>query len=163
MINTTNKSKVLLLIIAILVIANIAMLSFVLQKKDPPKQPSRPDRKAYIAAFLKDDIGFDQQQLQEFDTLSNRHRINMGIMFDKIRNNKSDQFRQLVNGNFTDSAINAVADQSGTRQKEIEIRMFNHIRNIRLLCKPGQVAGFDSGFGKILARRNDGKRKSGDN
>jgi len=161
MINTASKSKVLLLIIAILVIANIAMLSFVLQRKDPPHQPNRPDRKAYISAFLKDDLGFDQQQLEQFDTLSNRHRTNMGTMFDKIRNNKTEQFRQLVNGNFTDSAINAVADQSLTRQKEIEIRMFNHIRNIRLLCKPDQVARFDAEFGKILARRNDGKRKPG--
>ena len=158
MINTANKSKVLLLIIAILVIANIAMLSFVFQKRDT-RQSNRTDRKAYIAAFLKEDIGFDPQQLQQFDTLSNRHRKNMGVMFEKIRNNKADQFRQLVIGNFTDSAINAVADQSVTRQKEIEIRMFNHIRNVRLLCKPEQVARFDSGFGKILARRSDGKRK----
>lgn len=160
MINTTNKSKVLLLIIAILVIANIAMLSFVLGKKDAPKQTSRPDRKAHISAFLKDEIGFDQQQLQQFDTLSNRHRKNMGLMFDKIRNNKTDQFRQLVIGNFTDSAINSIAEQSITNQKAMEIRMLTHIRNVRLICKPGQVAKFDSGFGKILARRNEKKGKN---
>ncbi|MDO9374510.1 MAG: hypothetical protein V4725_01185 [Bacteroidota bacterium] len=159
MINTSNKSKVLLLIIAILVIANIAMLSFVLGKKDAPRQSNRPDRKAYIAAFLKDDVGFDQEQLQQFDTLSSRHRKNMGLMFDTIRNNKTDQFRQLVMGSFTDSAINAIADQSITHQKAMEMRMLNHIRNVRLLCKPGQLAKFDSGFGKILARRNDKKGK----
>lgn len=159
MINSTNKSKVLLLIIAILVIANIVMLSFFLQKKQAPRQSSRPDRKAYISAFLKEDIGFDQQQLQQFDTLSNRHRKNMGAMFDKIRSNKAEQFRQLVNGNFTDSAINAVADHSVSMQKEMELRMLTHIRKVRSLCKPEQVAKFDSDFGKVLARRNDGKRK----
>src|SRR6187549_351906 len=115
---STYKSKVLFMIIAILVIVNIVILSFVLRHEEAPRQPSRPDRKAYIAAFLKDDIGFDQQQLQLFDTLSNTHRKNMGAMFDKIRSNKAEQFRQLVNGNFTDSAINAVADQSVSMQKE---------------------------------------------
>ena len=81
-------------------------------------------------------------------------------MFDKIRSNKAEQFRQLVNGSFTDSAINAVADQSVSMQKEMELRMLTHIRNVRSLCKPEQVAKFDSDFGKVLARRNDGKRKA---
>jgi hypothetical protein len=53
MINNQNKSKVFLLIIAILVIANIAMLSFFLQKKEPKPRVDKPDRKTVIANFLK--------------------------------------------------------------------------------------------------------------
>lgn len=163
MINSTNKSKVLLLIIAILVVTNIALLVFVLQKKEPEKQSNRPDRKAYITSFLKTEVGFDQQQLTQFDTLSTRHRKNMWAMFEKLKNNKSDQFRQLVQGGFTDSTMNAVADESVAMQKVMELRAFNHLRNIRQLCRPDQLPKFDSGFGKVLNRRGEGRKKGTSN
>ena len=60
MINKQNRSKVFLLIIGILLIANIVMLSFFIMKKDSGKPERRPDRKAMIADFLKKEIGFNR-------------------------------------------------------------------------------------------------------
>ncbi len=161
MMNKENRSKVLLLIIGILVVANISMLVFFLQEKEPAHKPnSRQDRKAYISAFLKNEIGFDTVQLVQYDTLSSMHRKKMGGMFDKLKSNKASQFKQLVAGNFTDSTMNALADSSATTQKAIEIVMFNHLKNIRKLCTPAQEPLFDSLFVKVLSRRNDAKKKS---
>lgn len=160
MMNTENKSRIFLLIIAILVITNVGLLIFFLQNKETPKQNYRQDRRAYIANFLKKEIGFDQQQLQQFDTLSTRHREKMNGISDKLKGSKEEQFRQLVEGNFTDSAIAIIAAQTSTAQKTIEIMMFNHLRNIRVLCKPAQLAKFDSLFGKVLNRKGEARRKS---
>ncbi len=161
MINKENKSKVFLSIIAILVVANIIMIALFLQKKEEPvKQSYRQNKKAYITAFLQKDIGFNQQQLQQFDTLSNHHQERTRGMYEKIKGNKEEQFKQLVAGNFTDSTINAIAEQSATAQKAMEVMSFNHLKNIRLICKPGQLQKFDAMFGKVLNRRGDGKKKN---
>ncbi|MEP7106440.1 MAG: hypothetical protein ABI760_00630 [Ferruginibacter sp.] len=160
MINNQNKNKLLLAIIAILLIANIAILAFFLQKKVPDRQSGRQDRKAFIANFLKKEIGFDQSQLLQYDSLSNRHHENISSLFENIRNKKSVQFKQLVVLNFSDSAVKLVADQSVATQKIIEVYMLNHVKSIRMLCKPEQRPKFDSLFIKVFNRRGEGRKKA---
>ncbi len=159
MMEKQNRSKVFLVIIGILLIANIAMLSFFLMKKDNGRNEKRPDRKAMIADFLKKEIGFNQAQLQQYDTLSDRHRDNVRKMYDNHRSSKDNQFKQLAAGDFSDSIINNVADQSAASQKIMELQMFNHLKNIRALCTPEQLPKFDSLFVKILNRRGGEVRK----
>jgi hypothetical protein len=165
MINKQNRSKILLSIIAILLVANIAMVYFFLMKKDDDKQRGkRPDRRAMIADFLKKDIGFDMVQLQQYDTLSNLHKEDMKKMFDSLGMAKDKQFKELVAGNFSDSVINVVAEKSGASQKIMEQQMFGHLKNIRKLCKPEQQSKFDSLFVKVLTKRNnDGKKRESEN
>jgi hypothetical protein len=160
MINTANKNKILLTIIGILLIANIALVSFFMLKKDGGRHEKRTDRKTMIANFLKNEIGFSETQLHQYDTLSNNHRENIKGMFDSLRSLKDKQFKQLVAGNFSDSVINSVAEQSAVSQKMMELQMFNHLKNVRLLCKPEQLPKFDSLFGKVLNKRGgDGRKK----
>ena len=158
MINKQNRSKVFLTIIGILLVANIAMVSFFLLKKDT-KREKRPDRKAIIANFLKTEIGFDTAQLQQYDTLSTLHRETMKKMFDSSRITKDNQFKELTMANFSDSAMNNIADRSAAFQKAMELRTFNHFKNIRLLCTPEQQPKFDSLFDKVLNRRGSEARK----
>jgi protein CpxP len=161
MINKQNRSKVFLAIISILLVANIALVSFFLLKKDDGKREKRPDRKAMISAFLKNEIGFDTIQLKQYDTLSDRHRENMKKMMDSLRTPKDQQFKELAAANFSDSAMNSLAGQSASTQRTMELRMFNHLKNIRLLCTQEQLPKFDSLFGKILNRKGgDGKKKA---
>ena len=160
MINKQNRSKVFLAIIGILLVANIVMVSVLLMKKDGGKREKRPEWKTVISGFLKNEIGFDTFQLKAYDTLSTRHMENMKKMMDSLRISKDKQFKELALANFSDSAMNAVADRSATTQKAMELRMFNHLRKIRLLCKPDQLPKFDSLFGKVLNRRGgDAKKK----
>lgn len=161
MINNQNQRKVYLVIIALLLVANIAMLAFFLQKKCPDRQTAaRPDRKVIIENYLKNEIGFDQQQLVQYDTLSNRHRNKIRTQYENAKNNKTAQLKKLAASNFSDSTINVLADQSSASQKIMEVSMFNHIKNIRLLCTPAQRVKFDTSFIKIFSRRGDGRKKS---
>lgn len=160
MINKQNRSKVFLAIISILLVANIALVSFLLLRKNcDDKNEKRPDRKTIIAGFLKNEIGFDAAQLQQYDTLSNRHKENMKKMMDSLRNPKDKQFKELAQANFSDSAMNSIASQSAVSQKAMELQMFAHLKKIRLLCKPEQLPRFDSLFGKILNRKGGDARK----
>ena len=159
MINKQNRSKVFLLIIGILLIANIVMLSFFIMKKDSGKPEKRPDRKAMIADFLKKEIGFNETQLKQYDTLSDKHREGIKKMFDSLRSSKDNQFKQLTAGNFSDSVMNITADQSAASQKIMELQMFSHLKNVRMLCTPEQLPKFDSLFVKVLNRRGGEGRK----
>lgn len=163
MINKQNRSKVFLSIIAILLIANIAMVSFFLMKKDGRKPEKRMDRKTMISNFLKTEIGFDTAQLKQYDVLSTRHRENMKRMFDSLRSSKDRQFKQLVAGDFSDSVMITVAEQSAATQKIMELQMFNHLKNVRKLCTAEQQPKFDSLFVKVLNRRGgEGRKKTSD-
>lgn len=164
MIQPQNKSKVLLTIIGILLVANIAMVSFFLLKKgDGRKDKNRPDRRAMIANFLKTEIGFDTIQLQQYDTLSVRHKENMKKMFEGLRSGKDKQFKELAAAGFSDSAMNSIAERSATSQKIMELQMFNHLRNVRLLCTQAQLPKFDSLFVKMLYKKNgEGRKRTGD-
>lgn len=162
MVNSQNKSKLLLLIIAVLVVANIGLLVFFLQNKAPAKQSPRQDRKAYITAFLKSEIGFDAKQLRDYDSMSTQHRKRMGGMSEKLRDTKSEQFIQLVKGEFSDSIIDSIAQKSAAAQMSMEVLMLNHIKNIRTLCTPGQVPRFDSVFVKVFNKRGEGRKKQVD-
>lgn len=161
MINNTNKSKIFLVIIAILLISNIVLLSFFLQKKEPDSPAKRPDRKLYISEILKKEIGFNQQQLLQYDSLGDEQQKIMKVFFDNMRNKKKLQFQQLVTGDFSDSSINRLADESAASQKKMEVQMFNHIKSVRLLCLPDQLPRFDTSFFKVFNRRgNDSKKQT---
>jgi periplasmic protein CpxP/Spy len=160
MIINQNRSKIFLAIIAILLIINIVLIGFFLQKKAQDKQGERPDRKAFTANFLQKEIGFNPVQLSKYDTLSNLHRQKISGLFENIRNNKTRQFKELVTLDFTDSAINMVAGQSAAAQKIIDMTMFNHIKSIRMLCTREQLPKFDSLFVKVLNRKGEGRKKS---
>lgn len=159
MINDNNRSKVFISIIGILLVANIALVSFFLLKKDGGKPEKRPDRKTMIANFLKNEIGFSAAQLQQYDTLSTGHSEKIKNMFDSLRSNKDKQFKQLAMADFSDSAMNQIAEQSGHTQKMMELKMFNHLKKIRLLCTSEQQPKFDSLFVKVLNRRGGDARK----
>ena len=153
-----NRSKRLVLLIGILLLTNIMLAALLLMKRDRPGNERRPDRKTMIATFLRDEIGFTQEQLRQYDTLSSRHQENVRKMFENHRASKDKQFKQLVAGDFSDSIISAVADTSATAQRSMEVRMFNHLKRIRMLCTPGQRPRFDSLFVRILNRRGEGKK-----
>jgi len=153
-----SRSKGLVLLIGILLLTNIALAALLLFKKDKPDNEKRPDRRAMIATFLKEEIGFSKEQLQQYDTLSTRHQENVRKLFESHRASKDNQFKQLVAGGFSDSIISRVADSSAATQRAMEVRMFNHLKKIRMLCTPDQRPRFDSLFVKVLNRRGEGKK-----
>jgi periplasmic protein CpxP/Spy len=154
-----NKSKILITIIGILLVANIALVSFYLLKKDDRRHDKRMDRKTVIADFLKNEIGFNEIQMQQYDSMSTAHSKYMKTMFEANRNSKDKQFKELTAADFSDSVMNSIAEQSAASQKALELQMFSHLKNIRALCTPAQQPKFDSLFVKVLNKRGGEGRK----
>ncbi|MGG9964279.1 Spy/CpxP family protein refolding chaperone [Ferruginibacter sp. SUN106] len=161
--STQTKSKLYLLIIGILLITNIGMLFFFLGNKDGGKKPGNrggsPDRSAMMKSFLKDSIGFNDEQLQQYDTLSKQHRENAKAQFDSLKNSKEEQFKQLGNRGFSDSAIADMIKNSVEKQKAMELQLLNHFAAIRKICTAGQQPKFDSLFYKIWSKKKKPEEK----
>lgn len=157
--STQPKSKILLIAIGILLVANLGLLCFFIANKPAEKRGTRGDRKAMMTAFLKNDIGFNQQQLKQYDTLSQVHHTKIKALFDEARNDKEKQFKQMTSDDFSDSAISTTATLFADKQKQIQTAMFKHFKDVRNLCTPQQQPKFDLLFYTMMNKRNDERKK----
>lgn len=158
--STQTKSKLYILIIGILLITNIAMLFFFLNKKDDGKRNNRNnDKGAVMKEFLQKEIGFNEQQLQEYDTLNKMHKEKMKVDFETIKSNKEQQFKELGVSGFNDSVIAGMANKSAENQKLMTVKMLNHFAAIRKICTAGQQPKFDSLFYTIWNKKKKPETK----
>jgi Spy/CpxP family protein refolding chaperone len=160
--STTSKTRALVAAVIFLVLTNIAVLVFFLCCKGPGRKDPHGGREAMMKEFLQKEIGFTPQQIQQYDTLSKQHREGIKASFDEMRNNKEQQFRELGRNAFSDSAISIAANHSSEMQKEMEVKMILHFKEIRKLCTPEQQPKFDSLFYTIWNKKDDKRKKPGE-
>ena len=154
--STQTKSKLYLLIIGILLVTNIAMLFFFMGNKDEGTRGGNRggyDRGAMMRDFLQKEIGFNDAQLQQYDTLSKQRKEKMKADIEALKNSKEEQFKELGTRGFSDSAIAVLINQSAEKQKMMELHMMNHFATIRKICTAEQQPKFDSLFYKIWNKK----------
>src|ERR1700750_2310497 len=149
----SSRNKVLLFLVGILLITNIILLVFFVGKKDdskPQRGPGR-DRSSMVRDFLKDSVGFNDQQLTQYDTLRQHNRENMKPLFEDLGNAKINYYRYVSQPN-ADSASQGAAIQIGEKQKALDVAFFNHFRQVRSLCTADQLPKYDSLVQHIIQR-----------
>jgi periplasmic protein CpxP/Spy len=149
--STVTKSKLYLLIIGILLLSNIALL-FLCFKGDK-KGGGKKDKGAQMAMFLKKEIGFNDSQVQQFETLRNSHKEKMKAQFDEMKSGKQTMLKYLGANGFSDSAINESATKSAEKQRQMELQMLAHFAAIRKICTAEQLPKFDSLIYKIWDKK----------
>ncbi|MEO5996266.1 MAG: periplasmic heavy metal sensor [Chitinophagaceae bacterium] len=139
------NNKVLLFIVAILLLANIAMLFYFLWMREPERKNTRGDRqKSPMTEFLQVEIGFNTEQLAAFEKTRQQHRQKMKPLFEDIKTAKVQFYGFLTDPSINDSTINAAALQIGEKQKLLDMQTFHNFREIRSLCTPEQQPRYDS-------------------
>jgi Flp pilus assembly protein TadB len=154
------KSKVLILIIGILLLANIVMLAFFLwntnsEKKEMAREKEKNSRSKYVSDYLEKEVGFSAAQLARYDSLSKKRREQLKTTFGELSEERKTTFKTLAEASFTDSAIKDAANEIHERQKILELNMLIHLRDIRNICTEAQLPRFDTGFYKIFGRRGE--------
>lgn len=146
---TENPSnKIFIIVIALLLVANIVTLSILLTDK----KSDNDDRKNSMRNYLKNEIGFSDAQLIAFDTVKINHKAEIKPMFDEMRTHKQLNLKNIGAQNFSDSSIINATEYAAAQQKNLELKMLNHLKVIRNLCTPQQRAIFDTGFYKMMSR-----------
>lgn len=153
---TENSSnKIFIIVIALLLIANVVTLTLFFTGK----KPETDDRKNTMRNYLKDEVGFSPAQLVAFDTVKSRQRAQAKLMYDEIRERKQNNLKKIGFDKFSDSTLKNAALYAASQQKDMEMKMLEHLKDIRNLCTPPQRAIFDTGFYKIMVRPNSDIKK----
>ncbi len=139
------NNKILLFIVAILLLANIAIVFYFVNQRDPDRHSGKPDRqRSPITEFLQKEIGFSTQQLDEFEKTRQKHRQLMRPLFEEIKAAKVQFYGLLTNPSVPDSTLDAAAKKIGDKQLQIDMQTFRNFNEIRTLCTPEQQPKYDS-------------------
>lgn len=152
--NEQPKSKVLIIIIGILLLANIVMLGFFISGNHKEKR-ERSGRNSYVGDYLKKEVGFNEAQLSRYDSLSTQNRERTKATFAKLASNRKEILQALAGASFSDSAIVKAANDMHTQPAVLELNMLRHLKEIRNICTQNQLRRFDTGFYKIFGRRGE--------
>jgi len=159
--STTSRNKNLLVIIAVLLLTNVGVLAYFLWYKKPAETAAhggqQRDRNG-MADVLQKEVGFDEGQLSKYKELRDRQRDIIRPMFDSMRVAKDGLFSLISTPAASDSTVEAAANVIALRQRELDIKTFQHFKRVRSLCRPDQEAKYDSLLLRMFRRM--GKPKS---
>jgi len=139
---TTNRN--LLVIIGMLLLTNIAVLVYFLWVQKPTKPPVVNKDKNGLADMLKKDVGFNDEQVEQYKKLKDAQWNTIRPMFDDMRKVKDSLFRLLSSPTVDDSIVNKATDAIAKKQKALDLQTFNHFKKVRTLCTTDQQPRYDS-------------------
>ena len=146
--STGPRSKILIFIIAVLLIANIAML-LLYKKSEDEKRANAEKNRFGLSPMVKDQLKFTEQQMKDFEQIKSKHKESVRPYFDSLRTAKTELYKLLDNPSLTDSSVLLHSSNIGKNQGEIDRRFFIYFQNVRNLCTPEQRIGFDTLFPPI--------------
>jgi periplasmic protein CpxP/Spy len=149
--NSITRNKTLLFIIAILLLTNIAMLVFFMKCNKPHEE----NKRIGFTERLKKEVGFTPEQIAVFEPKKKAFWDNMRKRFDNIKKTKEDFYYQLYNPSIPDSIITGKAEVIGDQQKELDLFVIRHFKEVRTLCTPEQLPKYDSVLPYIIKRMTE--------
>jgi Spy/CpxP family protein refolding chaperone len=163
------RQRWLLVLVAILLLTNIATLSIYWIKK--PSHDGGPghdtgNREKRMGQFLVDQMKFDANQAATYWKLRDSMIASQRPVVDSMRNAKKNFFDLLNQPGATDSALIARSNEIAALQKKLDLATFRHFQNVRAICRPDQLEKFDTVIKEIVNRmtpfRRMGKQDSTD-
>ena len=147
---TPTKNKLFIFIIALLLISNIGLVVFFIGMN---KHDSRDNRgRGEITRVLKEEIGFNEIQIKQYEEIRMAHRQKMRPLFDSMRTAKETLYNQLYFPEIDDSVFNSTIAEVGQKQQRIDRNLFNHFRSLRELCTAEQQPKFDTMIKHMVQR-----------
>jgi periplasmic protein CpxP/Spy len=143
---STTRNRNLLIIIAVLLLTNVAVLVYFLaQKKNEKNASSNPDRdRNGVAEMLQKEVGFNEEQATKYKEMKEKQRGKIRPMYDEMRKAKDSLFRLLSYPETSDSVLNKMAEGIAQKQKAIDLETFNHFKRVRVLCTVDQLPKYDT-------------------
>jgi Spy/CpxP family protein refolding chaperone len=154
-----SNNRSYLFIIFILLVVNIAMAWFFFWYKPARRERDRID----IAEMLKKEVGFNEEQLKQFEVLYKQHHENLKPLFDSVRKAKEQFYQLLLQPQVSDSLKNAKAVVIGEKQQALDMAVYNNFLEIKKLCTPEQQPKFDSTLQQVVKRMISYPRKNRQN
>lgn len=131
-----NKNKFYTSIIIVLVILNIFLLAFHFFIK-PENNHDRKSIRPRDVIIQK--LNFDDTQIEQYEKLISKHQQDIMQLDDEIFSLKGILYQQL---NLEKYAIDSLTNEIAIKQVEVEKIHFNHLLDIKKLCKKEQLPAY---------------------
>ena len=145
-----SRNKLLLFIVAILLLANVVLLYFLFKGDSQPK-PTPRERRG-ISEQLKNDVGFNAEQLKAYELRREKHMGEMKGLFEDLRQTKENFFNTVRDPQAADSVVERGANAIAEKQKLIDLQTHSYFTDLRKICTPEQLAKFDSLYQQVIKR-----------
>jgi hypothetical protein len=155
------RQRWLLVLVAILLLTNIATLSiYWLKKPDHDGGPGRDpgNREKKMGQFMVDQMKFDTTQEASYWKLRDSMIAIQKPVMDSIRNSKKRFFDLLNQPGTTDATLIAHTNEIADLQKKLDLVTFRHFQKVRGICRPDQLQKFDTVIKEIVNRMTPFKR-----
>lgn len=156
-----KNNKTLVFIIAVLLLSNIALLYLFVWKDKGGKKQNNKSFREYMIQTLRNDVGFNDDQIAQYEQLSNTHKEAMKSLFDGIKAEKESLYKLLLDSPVPDSLFNYHLNMIGERQKNIDQKIFNHFLTLRGVCTADQRPKYDSLVQSMTKKMIDPQKKDG--
>jgi protein CpxP len=139
--NPGLKIKSLYILVGILLLINVATMSFIWYTKIITEQQINPPRPDNNRSFLADELGFTGEQSQKFEVLKQEHRRGVEIILSETKELKDKLFDCIKTGN--DSKAKELSGKIAEKQSALEILTYEHFKEVRKVCNDEQKVKFD--------------------
>lgn len=154
--NSTNK--ILVAAVVLLLIANIALVAFMVMGKD--KGRDKRNGKGDPSEMMAKELGMTEQQKKDHKTLKEEHFKNIKPYIDSFRAARTAFYALIKDSSVTDSTVNIYSQRLSERQSAIDKLNFFHFRKLRNLFTAEQQPRFDEFVQKMMQRnRKDSTEK----
>lgn len=153
--NYFKNNKVLLLVIAALILVNLGLLYYGFIDRDKHvtrTSPSRTDMMRRTEEKLRKDVGFNDDQVKQYEQLRTTHFDSLDTKFEELGKAKENFLNLLYQSNVSDSAIAGASERICMQQRSIDEQMLRHFISVRRLATENQRPKMDSFLQKITKR-----------
>ncbi len=130
--------------IIILVVINIATLATLWYGRGGGKHHSPPNGGGGAAKFLIKELAFDSTQQQAYLALVAQHQQAVRDIREQVKDAKENYFNLLADSTASGEKIKAAIDKATTMEEQIDIKTFEHFKQVRALCNSEQKKKFDA-------------------
>jgi protein CpxP len=144
---TITRSKWFIVSFAVLLAANVILLSLLFRKSDKPVE-----KKPTAFNQMVRELGLDSTQQLIFKQRKDSFMKSMKPLWDDIRKSKYELYRQLQDVNTSDSVIRRLVDSIGIKTVLSEEKQYRHFKELRTVCTAEQQSRFDTLVPQLISR-----------
>ena len=134
-----TQNKFLVLLVAILLVANLCLMLYFFVLKDRHASASHP-----VSDLMQKELGLNADQTKKFKQLRDQHRAAVKPVVDEMKRLKDSLYSLLQNPQASDSTAKVIAKRIGEKQEEFEILIYHHFEKVREICDSSQLPKLDT-------------------
>lgn len=147
----TSTNKILTIAVVLLLLANIALVIFMLKEKNH-SGPKRSGVRGNPSEMMAKELGMSEQQKTEFKKMRDEHFAAIRPLFDSISNVRKTFFSLVKADAANDSMLSGYSNHIAAIQSTIDKLTLTHFRTVRSMFKDEQQKKYDDFVQKIIQR-----------